>query len=121
MKKILIADDVDSVRKITLLMLKHHFKDYEIETFEDGSSLNGRLEKDVSDVSLIVTDNSMPGMKGSEIISKYAGKLNIPFILAYADDESIGEKAVEDGAYAFIIKPFNMSDLISLAERAMNR
>ncbi len=121
MKKILIADDVDSVRKITSLMIGHHFKDYEIETFEDGNSLNGRLEKDVKNVSLIVTDNSMPGMKGSEIITKYAGKLNVPFILAYGGEIEIGKKAVEDGAYAFIRKPFNMSDLISLAEKAMNR
>jgi len=122
MKQILFADDEESIRSIYKIIINNNFPNCEVEIFPDGNSLAGRLEKDVSNVILILTDNSMfPGPKGSEIIQRYARtpKFNgIPFILSYAGDLNIGEDAVKSGAFDFIQKPFNLSQFIELLQKA---
>ncbi len=124
MKQILFADDDDSIRNLMFNLFKNHFSDYKIEAFPDGISLDSRLEKNISDVCLVLTDNSMPGIDGGEIIRKYAKNPSfdkISFILAYGGDEEIGKIAVKNGAFAFINKPYTIEEILSLAEQALNR
>jgi len=124
MKQILFADDDDSIRNLMLNLFKNHFANYEIEAFPDGTSLDSRLERNISNVCLVLTDNSMPGINGSEIIKKYAKNPSfdkISFILVYGGDEDIGNMAVKKGAFAFINKPYSIEEILSLAEKALNR
>lgn len=124
MKQILIADDDESLRTINRMIVKRDFPDYEIEEFKDGTLLAGRLEQDVSNVCLVLTDNSMPGVNGSEIIKKYAKTSRfskIPMILAYGDGESIGKKAIEDGAFDYILKPFRSLEFTALLKKAFDK
>ena len=116
-KTIYIADDDASIRKLTGDVLGIFFPEYKREFFEDGSGLLKRLEGGEKP-SLIVSDNEMPGVTGSEIIKGYAKK--IPFILIYGGDEKIGEKAMEDGAYGYFRKPYNIKELGALAGKILN-
>jgi DNA-binding NtrC family response regulator len=125
MKQIIIADDEEANRHIYSYILEKEFQGYEPELFSNGNSLVGRLEKDVSNVALILTDNRMfPGPTGSEIIKKYANDARfrglIPFILIFGGDEDIGKKAVEDGAFYYLLKPYGISQLTSILQRALD-
>lgn len=126
MREILLADDVEFLRKLYRDIVSSTFPNYEVELFQNGDSLAGRLERDVNNIALILTDNNMPpGPTGSEIIRKYAKcpKFNgtIPFILSYAGDEEIGKKAIEDGAFSFIQKPFDISQLVDIIKKAFDK
>ena len=123
MEKILLADDESINRDIFEAIIKCNFSDYEVQAFPDGASLVRRLEEDASDVRLVVTDNSMPKITGSEIIEKYARApkfKKIPFMLCYGGDEEIGKKAVEDGAFGVITKPFGMKEYVSSLNKALD-
>jgi DNA-binding NtrC family response regulator len=124
MEKILFAEDEEIIRDMCKVMINDKFPDYEVETFPNGNSLAERLEKDVSNVLLVLTDNSMPpGPRGSEIIHKYARDVkfrDIPFIL-YSGEEELGKRAVKDGAFAFLQKPFDFAPFINLLQKAVDR
>ena len=125
MRKILLSDDNELIRELYKHLFEDKFTGYEVEIFPDGNSLVSRLEKNVNDVFLVFTDNSMPpGPKGSEIIKKY-GKYpkfsKIPFVLCYAGDKEIGEEAVQNGAFGFIEKPFDIEQFISIIQKALDR
>jgi len=121
--KILVADDDGAMRRLNLRCLKMGFPRYETEEFEDGKSLVSKLEGDVSGVALVLTDNEMPGINGSEIIKNYAsreGFKQIPFILVYGGDETIGKQVVRDGAFGYLIKPYDFKNYNELIAEALN-
>ena len=119
-KTILIADDESTIRKLNSMIVEREFPDYNIELFEDGKELDERLNQNLEEVCLIVTDNQMPGMYGLEIIEKYARKLkNIPFVLYYGGDEEIGKDAVKNGAYDYVMKG-NYDKLENILGKVLN-
>jgi len=123
MEKILLADDDESVMNLYMSIIHNNFSDYFLESFLNGNALIERLERDVSDVALVLTDNSMPGFTGSEIIRKYARDIRferIPFILASGDD-GIERKAIENGAFALIKKPASITYFINLIQTALDK
>ena len=99
--KILHADDQENLRRVFKMLLKYDFPEFEIESFENGSSLEERLNGDLEGVKLVVTDNDMhPGISGSKVIMDYAqrpGFTHLPFILFYGGDASVGELAKQHG------------------------
>jgi len=117
---ILYAEDREGVRIPTEGFFNAGFPDYNLEVFEDGTSLKNRLEQDLEGVKLIFTDNEMPGIYGGEIINQYSKKLNIPFILGFGDIESIGREAVENGAFDYILKPFLFKEFCDLIQKALD-
>lgn len=104
-KSILLAEDDECIRHLFYEFMKISFPEYEIETFEDGTSLQGRLEKNIENVKVVITDNQMPGITGSEIIKDYAKK--VPMVLVYGGKEYIGEEAIKNGAVGYLLKPIN--------------
>jgi len=127
MKKILIADDEKDARDSIKEILESDLPDYFFETFKNGTSLKNKLDellvKRDGNIKAIITDNEMPGIAGSELISEYAKMKEfrkIPVILVYGGEESIGKKAVENGAFAYIQKPYNISDFSKLVKKAIS-
>lgn len=124
MAKIILADDDSNLLSMQETVLKMKFPEYELESFRDGNLLNRRLNETLENINLIITDNEMPGISGSGIIEKYArdGKFRkIPFILCYGGAEEIGKKAVENGAYNYILKPFGIREYANVIEKALKR
>ncbi len=122
-EKILIADDEEQLRVIESMIFGDAFPQFEVESFSDGTSLEKRLTEDIGNVRLVVTDNNMPGITGSEIIEKYAKRpeyAGLKFILAYAGDDKIGKRAVENGAFSFIQKPADLDTYLDVARKALN-
>ncbi|MBU4308718.1 MAG: response regulator [Nanoarchaeota archaeon] len=127
MKKILIADDEKDIRDLTKEILECRLLDYSFETFEDGNCLKNKLNelivKGDRNIRAIITDDNMPGIKGSELIEEYAKMKEfkkIPFFLVSSSDEYIGKRAMENGAFAYVQKPYNICEFSKLVEKAIN-
>ena len=122
--KILHADDQENLRRVFKMLLKYDFPEFEIESFENGSSLEERLNGDLEGVKLVVTDNDMhPGISGSKVIMDYAqrpGFTHLPFILFYGGDASVGELAKQHGAFAYVMKGTDPKELIVKIKEALN-
>ena len=121
---ILYADDELSMRKLMGIVFENYFPNHAIEVFENGTSLENRLTNGIENVRLVLTDNQMPGITGSEIIRRYSQKEafnGVPFVLYYAGDESIGKSLKEEGyASAYLLKPCGMKELADTLERVLN-
>ncbi|GBE20505.1 sporulation initiation phosphotransferase F [archaeon BMS3Abin17] len=116
-KKILFADDNQGIRKAASFI----FPRENTEFYEDGISLDKKLKQSFSNPpDLVITDHEMPGINGGEIIKEYARREefeNTFFILAYGGAEEIGKRAREDGAAAYIRKPYGPVDLKNLIDK----
>jgi two-component system chemotaxis response regulator CheY len=123
-KRILAADDNDIMTDFYAMILKDNFPQFEIETFADGASLESKLKGGRNGIRVVITDNEMPGISGSSIIEKYAKSQEyhgIKFILCYgAGSDEIGKMAVNNGAFAYIIKPFKPDAIIKIVKNALD-
>ena len=122
-KIILFADDDKNVRETMLMFLDMRFPSYGVESFKEGTSLEKRLKQgSLENVCMVITDNQMPGIEGSEIIRIYASKFpEIPFILYYGGDEEIGEEAVRNMAYAYVLKPIALKKFYPIIRDALSK
>ena len=121
--KIIFADDDFFMRRVVEEILVGEFPQFQFEFFEDGTSLERKLNDGISNVRLIVTDNSMPGIHGSELIRLYSSKLKerkIPMILHYGGHEGIGQEAVRNGAFAYLLKPMGIRLLPEIIVAALS-
>jgi len=115
MKKIILfAEDDNLVMQMYESIGPRLFPDYDLEFFSDGTSLEKRFKEGVEGVCAILSDNQMPGIDGSKLVEKYAFTpefKDIKFILNYGGCNSIGKKAVENGAATYFIKPTSLGKI----------
>ena len=123
MKKILIVDD----EKETRILLKDVFdvRGFNCLVAQDGLEAIKIAQKEHP--SLIILDLIMPNMDGIEtykVLKADTGTKNIPIIVFTAQDsEIVSKKGVEEvsDVLSFVLKPFNMRELISIVEKALTR
>ena len=76
----------------------------------------------LSEASCLITDVRMAGMDGLELQRRVRferPQLPVIFISGHRDDE-VERKALEEGAVAFMSKPFDPIDLLAAVNRAMS-
>lgn len=112
-KKILVADDNSDMRKI--LSMRLEINNYLVIMAEDGEVALEKVKQEKPD--LLILDLMMPKMNGFEVcrMLKFDDKYkNIPIIvLSSLDQQQDREKAIEDGADAYFIKPFDLELLLT--------
>ncbi|MHB8843374.1 MAG: sigma-54-dependent transcriptional regulator [Nitrospirota bacterium] len=111
MKKssILLIDDDDSLRRVMEFSLTE--VGYSVQTAASGEDGLRLFEKDVFDA--VVTDVTMPGMSGIEVLStvrKSASSIPVIVITAYGTIEKAVE-AMKRGAFDYITKPVSRDEL----------
>ncbi|GBE12605.1 transcriptional regulatory protein ZraR [bacterium BMS3Abin13] len=115
MTKLLIVDDEKSVR----YAFKRTFGDcYDIITAENGA--RGLEETTSADPEIILMDIRMPKMDGLTALKKiHALNPALPVIMmtAYADSAT-AMAAMQEGAFDYIVKPFDNDDLRQVLEKA---
>jgi DNA-binding NtrC family response regulator len=103
----LIVDDDKNVRDFLKLFLKK--KGFQnVETVQNGQEALAIVEKE--DINLVLLDVRMPGLDGIEVlraIKKIRKDIPVVMITAYPDEEKVKE-AMKEGAYDYIIKPFDL-------------
>ncbi|MGE5457656.1 MAG: response regulator [Methanococcaceae archaeon] len=121
MKKILIIEDsVDIASSINDLLQEFNY--------EVAVAINGEQAIEAARITqpdLIFCDVLMPRMNGFEVLKMLkAGEQtkHIPFVFlsAVAEKEMI-QKGLRAGALNYIIKPFKISELLSLIDEVFNK
>ena len=80
MKKILLIEDEEPIRRVLSKILTEENKGYQIIESEDGK--DGFLKLTKEDYDLVLCDIKMPKMDGVEVLQKVRENgVNIPFIM----------------------------------------
>ena len=115
MKKILVADDEESVRLVLKQMLEA--VGYKVDTAADGSQALAKMKADNYD--LLIADINMPVMDGVELLKKSRElfpQLPVIFVTGFGRDKIIVQ-AMKEGLSDFLQKPFRMDDVTNTIKR----
>lgn len=120
--KILIVDDVASVRNVTksILMVDEYT---DIALASDGANALVQLENKTFD--LIICDWEMPNMDGLELlveIKKDDRLKNIPFLMLTSNTDKVKVNvALNAGATDYVIKPIQPSALLEKIKSCLTK
>ncbi len=113
---ILIVDDEDSVRdSLHSWFIEDGFR---VECAENAKKALTMLESDAFDI--ILADIKMPGMDGLEMLRRIKAlkKDSIVIVMTAFATVDTAVKALKDGAYDYVTKPFDPDDLTHLIRNA---
>src|SRR5260370_21251675 len=116
---LLVADDDPGLRERLARTMTR--EGYRVLLASDGRAALERLQGGGIDV--IVTDLKMPGLTGLELLraaKAIAPDLDVILLTAFGTVEE-AVKAMKDGAYDFLTKPFRREQLIKLIDKALER
>ncbi len=113
-----IVDDDRSIRWVMEKALGR--EEFIVSSFEDANSLISALSREQPDT--IISDIRMPGMSGLELLDKiHTENPRLPIIITTAhSDLDSAVAAYQGGAFEYLPKPFDVNDLVSVANRAIN-
>jgi len=115
--RILVADDEDSLRWVLEKGL--HQAGYEVTAVKDGAAAVRAVEAEPFDVVLL--DVRMPGMDGLTALGKMRElrpTASIVVMTAHGTMET-AIQAMQRGAYDYLTKPFDLDEVLLLAQRAL--
>lgn len=112
-----IVDDNESVRESLPDLLKElGFASQTFSSAEEFIAANA-----ASLTKCLILDIAMPGMSGPELQQELKRRMiNIPIIFITAGrDETVRSRLIEQGAVAYLIKPFSDSALLEALNSAL--
>ncbi len=118
MVKILLAED-DEIMRISVSDRLKQF-DWQVDEVENGLEGVKMLEK--ADYHLVISDIRMPGMDGIQFLEKvktYSPETDIIIMTAYGS-VSDALDCMRRGASDYILKPFDLDDLIIRCNRLLD-
>jgi signal transduction histidine kinase len=118
-ERVLVADDDEGLLNLMVLALRR--RGYQVEQAGDGFSAL-KIMASQPPFSVLLTDIMMPGMTGLELLRearKLDEHIEVVVVTAASDLESAISAMRADGAYDYLLKPFeSMSQLLMPVERA---
>ena len=120
-KKILLIEDEDPIRRVLSKILTEENENYILTEAEDGKSGLDKISK--TNFDLVLCDIKMPKMDGIEVLKKAKEKYgSIPFIMLTGHGNiETAVKAMKYGAYDFIPKPPDLNRLLTSVRNALER
>ncbi len=119
-KRILIVVPEESVRFILSYGLQHAYKDYEVITIEDES--RALVEAGRTHFDLVIFDVNILNSEAVEFTQKLQDSLQGVKIIWITSVESLAYKlqAQKMGIYHSLLKPFKLSEVRCIVQRAMD-
>ena len=118
-EKILVADDEQSMREFLDIMLKK--EGYKVALASNGEEVVKLIEKDIFD--LVLMDIRMPRVDGISALKKIkttSPETIVIMITAYASADT-AIKAMKEGAYDYITKPFRVDEIKLIIKNALEK
>src|SRR6202048_3630324 len=117
-ERILIVDDEEPIRDLVSAMLAS--ANYVCTQTESGKEALGLLSSG-SQFELMLSDLMMPGMDGIALLEAAKERYpDMPVIMVTAvTDVSVALGAIRNGAYDYLLKPFERDQLLATVRRAM--
>lgn len=116
--KIFVVDDDRFVLESVVTLLAEH--GFDVSSFSSGKDAIRQFI--MEPVDLVLTDINMPIMDGLELLEKIRfldRETPVVLMTAYADLD-VAVKAIQKGAFDFIIKPYRPPYLIHTVEKGVN-
>ena len=119
MRKILLIEDEEPIRRVLSKILTEENKGYDITESEDGK--DGFLKLTKEDYDLVLCDIKMPKMDGVEVLQNVRENgIDIPFIMLTGHGNiSTAVEAMKAGAFDFISKPPDLNRLLTSVRNAL--
>ena len=117
--KILVADDEQSMREFLDIMLKK--EEYKVSLASNGEEVVKLIDNDLFD--LVLLDIRMPKLDGISALKKIkaiAPETIVIMITAYASADT-AIKAMKEGAYDYITKPFKIEEIKLIIKNALEK
>ena len=114
---ILVIDDDDQLRKSFSKLLKE--ENYAVISSASGESGIEIVKQNTLD--LVILDMRLPGMNGMETFKQVKGidsKLPVIIVTAYGTTQ-IAIEATKLGAYDYVLKPFDVPEMLTLIKQAI--
>ena len=119
-KRILIVED----EALTVLALKHDLTELGYEIADDASTAADALRAaEDNRADLVLMDIQLDGdISGVAAAAAIRGQLHIPvvFLTAHASAETVS-RAVESGAFGYLLKPYTVPELKAAIEIALHK
>ncbi len=117
--KILVIDDEPILRDSLEVALKT--SGYEVLTAQSGEEGLEQFKKERPD--LVLLDHWLPGINGDEVLRRIKEEApDIPVIIMTAQGSiEMAVNSMKMGAFDFIIKPFDLSQVEALIEKGLDR
>ena len=118
MKKLLVVDDEDKIRKV----IKEYaeFSGYEVTEAADGMSAIGLCK--LNDYDLIIMDVMMPKLDGFSSVKEIKKIKDIPVIMLSARGEEYDKLfGFELGIDDYVVKPFSPKELMARVNAVLQR
>jgi len=113
---VLIVDDELGPREALRMILKPFF---DVSTAANGKEALDHIQKEK--VDLITLDIKMPGLSGIDVLRelrKLGSDAAVVMITGHGTLTNIHD-AIRYGAVDFVSKPFNVSDIVAIAQRSV--
>ncbi|SRR5581483_7060432 len=119
MRRVLIADDEESIRHVLSELL--HERGYEVRAVSDGEEAVRELS--LRDYDALVTDVRMPKMNGLDLVraaQTVSPETTVIVMSAYGSHE-LAIEAMKAGAYDYLGKPFRPDEVLLVLRKAEER
>jgi diguanylate cyclase (GGDEF)-like protein len=113
---VLVVDDEPLILSSLQRLLRREFDVLGAHSGPEGLALLG-----THDVHVIISDQRMPGMSGTEFLSQIQGAYPDAIALlltGYADIESVIAAINSGGVYRYLVKPWNPDELVAAVREA---
>ena len=117
-ERILVVDDEDMIREVICSILGQ--AGFECRQLTSGTEALATLGAD-HDYSLVLSDVIMQGMDGLTLLARIRQQHpDIPVVMVTAvHDISVALAAIRNGAYDYLLKPFEREQLLAMVRRAL--
>ncbi len=116
--KILLVDDDPNIRQLVNLYLEK--EGFEVAMADQGDAALKLFKQ--SPPNLMLLDLMLPGMDGWQVCREVRKTSNIPIIMLTAKDETFDKVlGLELGADDYIVKPFDMKELVARIKAVLRR
>lgn len=117
-KKMLIAEDDINIQDLLKMYMSK--EDFEVETASNGGEALVKFRVQKPDIVLL--DIMMPGLDGWEVCRSIRKESNVPVIMLTARGETTDKvTGLEIGADDYIVKPFEMTEVIARVNAVLRR
>lgn len=119
--QVLVVDDDDDIRTFVALKLELH--GYGVTEAENGRTAIEVIERESPAVTLL--DMRMPGMSGLEVLNHPAdggdGTPTSVVVMSARADTATVEAALAAGAIGYVVKPFDLDEVVASVQAAHRR